>query len=122
MIAPKLKYKARPEEQRRFRRYDINCSCVIQPKKYPKASVPEPVLTETKDVSSGGLFFFAAAEFPVGTKIDFELQLPLKAAEGKIVALQCLGKITRQTQYEDGIAGYGATIERYEFFRAQNNR
>jgi hypothetical protein len=70
---------------------------------------------ETRDVSSGGLFFVASAELAVGTAINFEFDIPAGVGP-KPVKVQCQGVIARVVPQADGRIGIGATIDHYKFF------
>jgi hypothetical protein len=116
----KLKSKTNPEDQRRFRRYSVNFPCTIRPRKAKKNTATNPLLAETRDVSSGGFFFSVSAEWAIGTEIECELRLPVKAFGGTPIGIFCRGKIARQTESDEGKIGYGATIDHYEFFHVRD--
>ena len=107
-------------DQRRFHRYGVNFPCTVRPVHKRKGS-KSPVETapvieaETKDVSTGGLYFEASADWKVGTEIECMLRLPVKAFGGQPVAIRCRGKISRVTKKDSGSIGVGATIEHFEF-------
>lgn len=75
-------------------------------------------IAETQDISSGGLFLVASTDWTVGTEIECELQLPVKAFASRAIAIRCRGRIARVVPQNDGRMGFGATIEHYEFFPA----
>ena len=105
-------------DQRRFHRYAVNFPCTVRPakkRKSHKAPVETAIEAETKDVSTGGLYFEASADWKVGTEIECLLYLPVKAFGGQPVAIRCRGKITRVTQKAPGSIGVGAIIEQFEF-------
>ena len=106
---------AKAEDQRRFRRYVVNFPCVVKPHGAHAGDVSHQYYGETKDVSSCGLFFVAFAEWTVGTEIDCELLLPLKAFAGRSIVIRCRGKVARVVREEGGRVGVGATIESYKF-------
>src|ERR1017187_7525770 len=62
-------------DQRRFRRYGIKLPCHVKPRASGKSPVLPELIVETPDVSGGGLFFLASAKWPVGTDIEFELDI-----------------------------------------------
>ena len=78
------------------------------------ALLPEEV--ETTNVSGGGVFFLASAEWKIGTPIEFELDLPAHA-ERSPVKIRCRGTITRLVPQEKGRMGIGATIDYYKISR-----
>ena len=107
-------------DQRRFHRYGVNFPCTVRTVHKRKGS-KSPVETataieaETKDVSTGGLYFEASSDWKVGTEIECMLRLPVKAFGGQPVAIRCRGKICRVTKKDPGSIGVGATIEQFEF-------
>ena len=105
-------------DQRRFHRYAVNFPCMVRPakkRKSHKAPVETAIEAETKDVSTGGLYFEASADWKVGTEIECLLHLPAKVTGRQLISIRCRGKIARVTQKAPGIIGVGATIEQSEF-------
>ena len=68
--------QATSPNQRRFRRYGGKLPCRVKPRASHKSAELPELKVETLDVSSGGLFFLASAEWSIGTAIEFELELP----------------------------------------------
>ncbi len=107
-------------DHRRFHRYGVNFPCTVRTVHKRKGS-KSPVETataieaETKDVSTGGLYFEASADWKVGTEIECMLRLPVKAFGGQPVAIRCRGKIARVTKKDSGSIGVGATIKQFAF-------
>ena len=111
-------------DRRRFRRYEANYPCTVRLAKKcksHKAPVETAIEAETKDVSTGGLYLEASADWKVGTEIECLLQLPAKVFGRQPVAIRCRGKIARVTQKAPGIIGVGATIEQSEFQYLEKN-
>ncbi len=105
-------------DQRRFHRYGVSFPCTVRLAKKRnshKAPVETAIEAETKDVSTGGLYFEASADWKVGTEIECLLYLPVKACGEQPVAIRCRGEIARVTQKAPGSIGVGATIKRFEF-------
>ena len=115
--ASRITSRAKANEQRRFRRYAMNFPCLVKPRGARLPAVLPELQAETKDVSSGGLFFVGAANWEVGTAIECELHLPLRAFSGRQVAIRCRGRVARLVPQQDGSVGIGATIENYDFSR-----
>ena len=103
------------KEQRRFRRYSVNFPCEIKPGKQAAKQAGKRISTHTQDVSCGGLYFSAPAEWKIGTPVEFVLHLPLMAMGRRPVALRCQGKVARIVEQEEERFGVGVTIERFEF-------
>jgi hypothetical protein len=102
------------------RRYAVSFPCVIKPRKKRKTVEISEIQAETQDVSSGGLFFLASSEWEIGTEIECELRLPVKAFGGRPIGILCRGKVARVVKKEGDRVGIGATIEHYEFFHVQS--
>lgn len=108
--------KLSSEDQRRFRRYAVSFPCVVKPRKKRKSTEIPELRAETQDVSSGGIFFVASADWQIGTEIECELRLPVKALGGRPIGILCRGKVARIVKADDNRVGVGATIDHYEFF------
>ena len=107
------KKQAISSNQRRFPRYDMQLPCRVKPRGQHQSALLPELKVETQNVSSGGLFFLASAEWKVGTAIEFELDLPAQAVRTP-VKIRCRGTITRVVPHEGGNVGIGATIEHYK--------
>jgi len=106
-------------DQRRFRRYGIKLPCHIKPRASGKSPVLPELIVETLDVSGGGLFFLASAAWPVGTDIEFELDIATQGIRRR-ASIQCQGTITRVVPKEEGRVGIGATIDHYKISTLRN--
>ncbi len=74
---------------------------------------------ETRNMSAGGLYFTAVAEWTVGSEVECLIQLPVKTFGGRPVGIRCRGKIARIESLEQGGIGVGATIEHFEFLHME---
>jgi hypothetical protein len=106
--------KAISTNQRRFRRYGVKFPCRVKPRVSHRSPLLPQLEVETQNVSSGGLFFLAPAEWAVGTVLEFELDLPVRVLRSP-VSIRCRGTITRVVPQEGGRMGIGATIDHYKF-------
>ena len=79
--------------------------------------------TESKDVSSRGVYFFMPTEIKNGSPVEIVLTLPHEITLAGPVRVRCLGRIQRneEEKEEQEQAGVVARIERYEFMRADEN-
>jgi hypothetical protein len=103
-------------ERRRYRRYDLAIEVQVRPRK----RVAAPVCTVTRDISARGVYFDFAGQMDPGSELSFELQLPPELSAGRSVRVRCRGKIVRvEPANGDGPARVAATIEDYEFVRAE---
>jgi hypothetical protein len=73
--------------------------------------------TETRDVSSRGVYFFLPSDVSSGAPIEIIMTLPHEITMAGPVKVRCLGKVHRTEQKDGGRIGVVATIERYEFLR-----
>jgi hypothetical protein len=73
--------------------------------------------TESKDVSSRGVFFSLPKGVKKGSPVEILLTLPHEITLAGPVRVRCLGRIQRADTNEEGVWGVGAAIERYEFLR-----
>lgn len=78
------------------------------------------VLTQTRDISSRGICFYASNEFDVGSKLDFILTLPSELTFGDPIRISCTGRVVRIEDNVDNKKGgarlaVAAVIDDYEF-------
>jgi hypothetical protein len=76
-------------------------------------TLPEAFETQTRDVSSKGIFLEFDEPPEVGTRLAVTIELPAEVI-GKRVVLKCIARVMRIVR-EDGRLGVGSFIERYEF-------
>ena len=73
--------------------------------------------TESRDVSSRGVYFFLAKDVKEGSPVEILLTLPNEITLAGPVRVRCLGRVQRTESREEGSVGVVAAIERYEFMR-----
>ncbi len=78
--------------------------------------------TESRDVSSRGVYFFLSKDVKEGSPVEILLTLPNEITLAGPVRVRCLGRVQRTEQREEGAVGVVAAIERYEFSAGQNSR
>jgi hypothetical protein len=106
-------------EQRRTRRFTLELPLSIR----SAAGEPIPFAGVTKNISSSGVLFTADKEPELGSPIEFIVTL--NGDGPKPVHLRCIGKVLRaELIVREGNANepayeVAATLERYEFVRAQ---
>ena len=76
--------------------------------------------TESKDVSSRGVYFFLPKGVKSGSPVEIILTLPHEITLAGPVRVRCLGRV-RRAEDEQGRTGVVAEIERYEFLRGDEN-
>lgn len=109
-------------EQRKSHRYLVGFPCSVRRSRSPKEPVEAAIPAETKDVSTGGIYFEASADWKLGTEIECLLHLPVKAFGGRPVGIRCRGKIVRVDHPGSGTVGVGATIEHFEFLQLEKDK
>ena len=97
-------------EQRRNQRFDLRL-----PLEIIRAGASLNAGGETKNVSSSGVLFTTQVSVEVGEPIEYCITFPKTPGSRSLVKLHCVGKVLRN----DPEATFAATLERYEFQRAQ---
>ena len=70
--------------------------------------------TESRDVSSRGVYFFLSKDVREGSPVEILLTLPNEITLAGPVRVRCLGRVQRTEPRDEGAV---AAIERYEFLR-----
>src|SRR6202041_891777 len=78
--------------------------------------------TESRDVSSRGVYFFLSKDVKQGSAIEILLTLPNEITLAGPVRVRCLGRVQRTEARDEGAIGVVAAIERYEFLRGDEDR
>lgn len=104
-------------EQRKTQRFDLRLPMEL----VRKGAEPLGKVTETRNVSSGGVLFASEAQLQVGEPIEYFITLPPTGRENPPVRLHCVGTViraeSRHTIVRDRPFSVAATMERYEFVR-----
>src|ERR1039457_809888 len=74
-------------------------------------------LAQTRDVSSGGVYFEIGEAPQPGSRLEFVLTLPTEITLTGPVQIRCVGKVVRVDRGIGGQIGVAATTDRYEFLR-----
>lgn len=77
--------------------------------------------TESRDVSSRGVYFYLPKDVKEGSPVEILLTLPNEITMAGPVRVRCLGRILRTESRSEGAVGVVAAIERYEFLRTEEN-
>ena len=78
-------------------------------------------LAQTRDVSSGGVYFEVSEAPSPGSRLEFVLTLPTEITLTGPVQIRCVGKVVRVDHGAGRIIGVAATIDRYEFLRTRES-
>src|SRR2546429_7971582 len=78
--------------------------------------------TESRDVSSRGVYFFLSKDVKEGSPVEILLTLPNEITMAGPVRVRCLGRVQRTEPRDEGAIGVVAAIERYEFLRGNEEK
>ena len=77
--------------------------------------------TESRDVSSRGVYFFLQKDVNEGSAVEILLTLPNEITLAGPVRVRCLGRVQRTEPRDEGAIGVVAAIERYEFIATKKS-
>lgn len=106
------------EERRVSQRFQIRLPMIVR---WTTNKAVGEALTESRDVSSRGVYFFLPKVIVSGSPIEIVLTLPHEITLAGPVKVRCLGRINRADSDEPGRVGLVAQIDRYEFLRSGEN-
>lgn len=105
-------------ERRTAQRFRIKLPMTVR---WTTGSAIGEARTESKDVSSRGVYFFLPKEVKSGSPVEIVLTLPHEITLAGPVRVRCLGRVQRAIEEDEGHTGVVAEIERYEFLRGDEN-
>jgi hypothetical protein len=105
-------------ERRTAQRFQIKLPMTVR---WTSGSAIGEARTESKDVSSRGVYFFLPKDVKNGSPVEIVLTLPHEITLAGPVRVRCLGRVQRSHEEEEGRSGIVAEIERYEFLRGDEN-
>ncbi len=97
-------------ERRARRRFPVRMQIAI----LPSANLPGAE-GATRDVSSGGVFFYVDPKVKPAPDFDFILKLPSDIAPPDVARVACHGRIVRVEEGADGLLGIAAKIDKVQF-------
>lgn len=102
-------------EQRRTRRFSLQLPVSIT--RNGTERITQTGLT--RNISSGGVLFTCAREADIGASIEYVIAL--NGASDQRIMLRCIGKVVRASRSNSADPAFdiAATLERYEFVRAE---
>jgi hypothetical protein len=104
-------------EQRKSKRFDLKLPVEVVRKNF----LPVSSIGKTKNMSAGGVLFYAPLQAEIGEPIEYVITFPTHSINGGNVNLRCLGKVVRVeangSDEDGGPMLVAATLERYEFQR-----
>jgi hypothetical protein len=106
------------EERRATQRFQIRLPMMVR---WTNGSAIGEASTESRNVSSHGVYFVLPKEVSSGSPVEILLTLPHEITLAGPVKVRCLGRIKRAETDEPGHFGVVAQIERYEFLRSDEH-
>jgi hypothetical protein len=105
-------------ERRQAQRFQIKLPLTVR---WTSGSAIGEAATESKDVSSRGVYFFLPKEVKSGAPVEILLTLPHEITLAGPVRVRCLGRVQRTESADPDNIGVVAAIERYEFLRGEEH-
>lgn len=107
-------------ERRTARRFEMRLPVVVRAE---AAETGVEVVSETRDVSSRGLYFTVDRDLPIGSPVEVVLTLPGEITMMGSVQIRCQDRIVRTDEKEmpQRKLGVAAVIDRYEFVRPEES-
>ena len=102
------------KERRTARRFLMRLPLTVR---WTDEAVVGEASTESREVSSRGLYFHLPKGLKSGSAVEIVMTLPHELTQAGPVRVRCLGRILRSSQEYAGEVGVAAAIERYEFMR-----
>lgn len=105
-------------ERRTARRFQIKLPMTVR---WTSGVAVGEAQTESRDVSSRGIYFFLPKQVIHGSPVEIILTLPHEVTLAGPVRVRCLGRVNRTEPEDAGLSGIVAEIHRYEFLRGDEN-
>ncbi len=106
------------EERRNAQRFQIRLPIIVR---WTSGSAVGEASTESRDVSSRGVYFFMPKEITNGSPVEIVMTLPNEITLAGPVMVRCLGRVQRAELGDPKRVGVVAQIERYEFLRGDEH-
>ena len=107
-----------PKERRGSRRFQMRLPLRVR---WTNESAVGEIATESKEVSSRGVYFLLPKEVKSGSALEIVMTLPHEVTLAGPVKVRCLGRVLRSRREDDNTVGVAAAIERYEFLRSDES-
>ncbi len=102
------------KERRSTRRFMMRLPLTVR---WTDERVVGEASTESREVSSRGLYFYLPKGLKSGAPVEIVMTLPHELTQAGPVRVRCLGRVLRTDSQNPGEFGVAAAIERYEFMR-----
>ena len=84
--------------------------------RWSNGSAVDEVVSESKNFSSRGVYFFSPENIKIGSRVELVATLPVGP-----VKVRCFGHVRRTEAGSAGKVGVAAVIKSYEFLRSDEN-
>jgi len=115
LIPSNMEVSLTGSERRTTQRFSMRLPLTVR---WTTARQLAKTMTESRDVSSRGVYFFLSKDIKEGSPVEILLTLPNEITLAGPVRVRCLGRVQRTEPRDEGAIGVVAAIERYEFLRA----
>jgi PilZ domain len=105
-------------ERRTSRRFQIKLPMTVR---WTSGMAVGEAETESRDVSSRGVYFFLPKQVSYGSPVEIILTFPHEVTLAGPVRVRCLGRVHRTEDDGSGRSGVVAEIHRYVFLRGDEN-
>jgi hypothetical protein len=102
------------KERRSSRRFLMRLPLTVR---WTDETVVGEAETESREVSSRGIYFHLPKGLRSGSPLEIVMTLPHELTQAGPVRVRCLGRVLRSSPEYSGDIGVAAAIERYEFLR-----
>jgi hypothetical protein len=106
-------------ERRSRKRYPLKLPLSVRP---TGISAPGEILTECRDVSSHGVYFYLHQPLNSGLPLEITLTLPPEITGSEPVRVRCEARVQRAETSAGGRVGIAAKIERYRFLPSKRRK
>lgn len=105
------------KQQRAAQRFPLKLPVIVR---WARGAATREARTESKDVSSRGVYFFLPKGVKRGSPVELVLTLPHEVTGAGPVTVRCRARIQRTEPREAGKVGVVAAIEHFEFLRGDD--
>ena len=97
-------------ERRASRRFEVQLSLLVR---WTSGSVVGEAVTESRDVSTRGVYFLSSKDIKHGSPVEIVMTLPHEMTLVGPVKVRCLGRIQRTEPQPNRRIGVAAALERF---------
>ena len=101
-------------DKRSTRRFSLALPVAVKVKAEAEAEKEAEVVSETRNVSARGVFFFMESAPAEGSEVEFTLTLPPEITLTEALRIHCSGHVVRVDRGAGSKVGIAAAIDRYD--------